>query len=59
MNGEDVVFNMKLPPGTWVIDPAAPEFIGFPQVEVVLPADDSDEAIEVSARAQLGENVPR
>ncbi len=59
VTGEDVVFDMTLPPGTWVIDPTAPEFISFPQMEVVVPADDSYEAIEVTVRAQLGENVPR
>jgi RNA polymerase sigma-70 factor (ECF subfamily) len=59
MEGEDVIFDMSLPPGTWVVRPAAPEFVSFPEVEVTVPRASAGSPLEVATRAQLGSGVAR
>ncbi len=58
-DGQDVVFDMDLPPGTWMVRPVAPEFVAFPSVAVEVPRGSAAEPIEIATRAQLGSEVAR
>lgn len=58
LDGSDLIFDCKLPPGRWTVVPARPSFASFPETAVLVePADPNGtadgEPIEVAIRASL------